>query len=351
MLKTPVKTGVPIGRLKSNFSHFREEYLKAGFDVFGVTVKELPHYKMLKQFEANKSLDLTTTEYYRLVEFADSIRFHKGHNIGQRGCARLVKFYDQPEKVKQDPIEVKATHDGWFFVANGLHRASVAAALGWKTIPAIIRGVDTELAGLLKEVKDLAYGPHKGSRTLYTAIEHPIFENWTVLKNGSRWSLIEQEFDWNGKAVLDVGSYTGYFSHRVAKMGANVIGIETNPLKVQVAKQLNTLLRLGVDFLQIDMFDYLKEPKRFDCILFLEVLHWILKNDGEKRARQALQLVSASAPTMFFVMRRMKLPVGKIGPLVSKDAISTFVLSASSYDKAKWLGLSTCSRDVFKFTR
>ncbi len=352
IFENPIITKVPVERLKSKFSHSQKgRYLKAGFSIFDVPIKELPHYKLLEQFKVNSSLDLTTTEYYRLIEFADSIQFHKGHEIGHRMCARLVRFYDRAKKVEQEPIEVDATHDGWFVIANGLHRAGIAAALGHRTIPAVIRGVDIELAHLLKMVRDLAYGSYKGSKTLYISIEHPVFDDWKILKDESRWLMMEKEFEWKGKKILDIGSYTGYFSHRATKMDAKVTGIEVDSLKVQVAKQLNVLLGLEVGFFQTDMFDYLNGSRRFDCVFFLEVLHWILIRKGEQKAREALELISTVAPVMFFVMRRMRVEVKGIGPLTNKENIANFVLAASSYNGMKWLGLSNCDREIFKFIR
>ena len=200
----------------------------------------------------------------------------------------------------------------------------------------------------------LKYHYTNGEKVLYTPIDHPIFNDWKVLRNGTRWSLIEKRFDWKGKNVLDIGCYTGYFSHKIAKLGTSVTGIELNNERLSIARRLNKLLKLNVNFIHADFFQYLRD-KKFDCILFFSILHWILKDKGIDGVRKALDILSSSSPVMFFDMGqdnepKMRLEEWNHGLTINKDTILDLVISNSKYRYFKHLGTSYTGRDVFKFT-
>ena len=47
---------------------------------------------------------------------------------------------------------------------------------------------------------------------------------------------ILKELNWKSKKILDVGCGTGLFSHKVAKKGANVLGIDFSKDAITIAK-------------------------------------------------------------------------------------------------------------------
>ena len=76
------------------------------------------------------------------------------------------------------------------------------------------------------------------------------------------------------KTVLDVGSSDGFFSIKCAQLGADVVGIEIDELRVERANFIQDVLEISnVAFLQKNLYDF--ENEKFDVILGLGLLHRI----------------------------------------------------------------------------
>ena len=310
-------------------------------------------------------MNFESTSFGKLTDTAlaiHKIKTYKSYLLRNKGgviesskqqCAKYIEIYKRI-KINEtfDPIEVIATYDGKYVIKDGIHRASIALALGYEKVPILIKSVDDELLKLMESLRDVY--PKTGRKVLYVPIDHPVFSDWKALRDDTRWMLIKDEFDWKGKRILDIGSYTGYFSHKIAKLGGKVTGIEVDVKRLEQAKMINTLLESDVEFLHADFFKYLK-GKKFDCILFFSVLHWILRKKGMNGVREALDIISTSSPTMFLDMGQEYKP--KIMPrewnhglTLNKDTIPELVISNSKYRYYKHLGIAEAGRDVFKFT-
>lgn len=366
MSRLSIRAEVAIEKLRSMREHrYKQEYVNQSLAIFDLPIRKTPHYQFIRDYQRTPRLKFKSTSYWKLANSAlliHKMKTNKSYILRNKGgiirsagqqCAKYIKIY---EKIKLDgtfnPIEVRATHDGKYEITDGLHRTAVAYALGYKKVPIIIESVDENLLKLMKSLRD-AY-PREGQKVLYTPIDHPVFSDWKVLRDDTRWQLIKNEFSWRGKRILDIGSYTGYFSHKIAKLGRSVIGIEIDDKRLTQARMINTLLESNIEFIHTDFFDYLND-KNFDCILFFSVLHWILKDKGMSGVRKALNVLSSSAPLMFFDMGqdnepKMKLREWNHGLTINKDTIPDLVISNSKYKHFKHLGTGDTGRDVFKFT-
>lgn len=351
-LSKPIKTEIEVDKLRSQPTHpLKKEIEKEGFYILDKLVKELTQFRFLKDYQRNPHLEIEKTDFYKGMELANKIRFRKVGNVGKVASMRLIRFYEETKRGRPiDTIQVMARYDGKFVFRDGLHRASIAAALGLEKIFADIVGVDRNLELLMESLKRAAYGDYHGHKVLYTPIGHPIFNDWKVLRDKTRWDLIREEFEWKDKSVLDIGCYTGHFSHEIRKMRGHVTGIDVNNQRLNIARKLNTLLELDVNFVLADLFKFLPNRK-FDCILFLGVLHWILYTGGLKAAKVALDLISSATPVMFFVMRRMLVKEWKGGAITERKTIPDFILSNSSFERYSYLGNCGGGREVFKFEK
>ena len=113
-------------------------------------------------------------------------------------------------------------------------------------------------------------------------------------------------------------------------------GIEIDKERLKQAKMINILLESDVKFLYADFFEYLKD-KKFDCILFFSVLHWILKEKRINGVCEALDMISSSSSVMFFDMGqnyepKMRLKEWNHGLTINKDTIPDLVISNSKYN-------------------
>ena len=77
----------------------------------------------------------------------------------------------------------------------------------------------------------------------------------------------------DGKSVLDIGSYLGFFGHEACRRGATrVVGAEMNGARLRQAKKIADCLGMPIDFRRLDV-DYDELPGRFDVVLCLNVTH------------------------------------------------------------------------------
>jgi len=361
-----IRAMIEIDKLRSMREHrYKQEYIEQGLAIFDLPIQETPHYKFIRDYQNNPNLRFELTSFWKLSDRALAIhkkktnepyiRRNKGGLIksAEKQCARFIKIYENiRRKGTFAPIEVEATHDGKYIIQDGLHRASIAYAMGYSSVPVIIKSPDHELLKLMENLRDIY--PREGKKVLYTPVDHPIFSDWKALRDETRWTLIKDEFNWKDKKILDIGSYTGFFSLRIAKLGGSVTGIEIDEQRLKQAKMINTLLKLNVNFFYADFLEYLKD-KKFDCILFFSVLHWILKEKGINGVRDTLKILSFSSPVMFFDMGqdhepKMRTQEWNHELIINKETIPDLVISNSGYRYFKHLGTGDTGRDVFKFT-
>jgi tRNA (mo5U34)-methyltransferase len=93
----------------------------------------------------------------------------------------------------------------------------------------------------------------------------------------SRWRIIESLLpDVRGKACLDVGCSSGFFSLKLKELGASyVLGVdfEQQPQAIEQARFAAETLGLDVDFRVMSVFDLGSLHRRFDVILFMGVFY------------------------------------------------------------------------------
>jgi len=93
--------------------------------------------------------------------------------------------------------------------------------------------------------------------------------------NLAKWPRLQpilDEINLSGKRVLDVGSSDGFYSMKCAQMGANVLGVEIDDLRVLRANfALEVLDVPNVSFISKNLHDF--KDEEFDVILGLGLLH------------------------------------------------------------------------------
>lgn len=131
---------------------------------------------------------------------------------------------------------------------------------------------------------------------MYQPIEHPFFKDWGVTQicSDRLQTIIDYVEEINGKKILDIGCCFGYFSHKLAKMGAEVVGIDICEPKIEVCKLLSDCYNLppsNPKFYCLSYQEYLKSGEFFDIILFLSQFHHDIRAD-EKAAWSGLNFIS-----------------------------------------------------------
>jgi len=98
-------------------------------------------------------------------------------------------------------------------------------------------------------------------------------------KNLLKWERIREFFDIiniKGMRVLDVGCNEGFFSLKLAELGAKeVVGIDADELRITKAKSVSEILGISnVTYEVADIFgNYMEKYGRFDFVLCMGFLH------------------------------------------------------------------------------
>jgi 2-polyprenyl-3-methyl-5-hydroxy-6-metoxy-1,4-benzoquinol methylase len=86
---------------------------------------------------------------------------------------------------------------------------------------------------------------------------------------GNEIRALRQVTDWRGKAVLEIGSGDGRLTRRLARLGARVLGIDSDPTLVRAARRASASRASGGVRFQVGTAEKLKLPSSsFDIVVF-----------------------------------------------------------------------------------
>ncbi len=125
-----------------------------------------------------------------------------------------------------------------------------------------------------------------------TAPDHPLGDFPAV-----KWRelAIALPADLTGWRVLDVGCNAGFYSFELARRGADVLGIDSDPHYLRQACWASRRLGLPgrVTFERLGVYELARRPERFDLVLFLGVLYHL------RHPLLALDILSEKAARLF----------------------------------------------------
>ncbi|KTD82230.1 bifunctional 2-polyprenyl-6-hydroxyphenol methylase/3-demethylubiquinol 3-O-methyltransferase UbiG [Legionella waltersii] len=93
--------------------------------------------------------------------------------------------------------------------------------------------------------------------------------------NGTRLEFITQHSNLSMRRVLDVGCGGGILCEAMAKLGAQVTGIDAEPESIKVAKEHASQSSLTINYLDTPIEDY--ESPMFDVVTCMELLEHVQK--------------------------------------------------------------------------
>jgi plasmid stabilization system protein ParE len=328
---------IPVDQVVSwQGGHCRNSVLAAGLDPFDKPVHSTPHFQALQAVDQQNRdpQDLDYVRYYDALIAAGFAKRNSGE-ILTSGRERLQVFYELYREIQSsqvlEPVLVEAKSNGSFLCLDGQHRAAIAAKLGCKTLPGRIKAVDAPLRELLRSLY-IDWPPR--TRTLYQPIEHPAFDDWTVVRSESRWKRIRDAFDWPRAKVLDIGSYTGHISREASKCGACVVGVDADSHRVDIARRLDALLGTHVEYVCGDYLPVLGKH-HWDAVVSLSVFHWILRKRGVPGLWKCIEEIAQASDILIaeFATRaepKMQKPEWNRGLDLSVESIPHLVVENTS---------------------
>ena len=92
-----------------------------------------------------------------------------------------------------------------------------------------------------------------------------------------KWAQIAPHIpqDLSGWRVLDIGCNAGFYSFQLAARGARVTAIDVDPLYLRQARWAARQFGLDalIEFRQMQIYDLIREPARYDLVWFMGVLY------------------------------------------------------------------------------
>lgn len=170
-------------------------------------------------------------------------------------------------------------------------------------------------------------------------------EQVTQGKNTIKWSRIKEYIDiadMKGKRVLDVGCGEGFFSLKMASMGAmEVIAIDADELRIKKAKYVAEILGISnINYNVTNIFNtHIEKYGHFDFALCLGFLHRI------PYPYEAIQKLTSISDMILIEWKSLKegsfdLPIMKYCGGKNKDS--------NQYSGLYWLPSTQCVLDILK---
>ena len=164
-------------------------------------------------------------------------------------------------------------------------------------------------------------------------------------KNTIKWSRVKEyidTIDLKGKRVLDVGCGEGFFSLKLAKMGAReVVAVDADELRIKKARYVSEILGTSnITYEVANIFNTCIEIYgHFDFALCMGFLHRI------PYPYEAIQQLTSISDTIFFEWKSLRegnydLPVMKYCGGKSKDS--------NQYSGLYWLPSTQCVVDILE---
>ena len=95
--------------------------------------------------------------------------------------------------------------------------------------------------------------------------------------NVEKWDRLHpvlEKIGLNGKTVIDVGCSEGFFSFEAAKLGADVLGVDLDEVRIEKAQFVKRVLQIdSVSFESLGIYDPKIKEKSFDISFALGFLH------------------------------------------------------------------------------
>lgn len=161
-----------------------------------------------------------------------------------------------------------------------------------------------------------------------------------------KWDKLEHAVpqDMSGWSVLDIGCNAGFYSLEIANRGAQVLGLEIEPLYLRqaqwIAREYGVTDRL--EFIEGDVYQLINSSQRFDLVWFTGVFYHL------RYPTLALDLVRR-ATTRYLMFQSMTMPGAATGhvppdlPLDQREAMLSdswpkmaFIEKRVANDESNW---------------
>lgn len=165
----------------------------------------------------------------------------------------------------------------------------------------------TDIKNKIALLRTKGYSPGSSGRKgwLYHPIPFDEFKGMKVHKNNcvKEYQVINDNLKEDPKTILDIGSNVGYFSFSFNRQfGSNVIGVERDPLNVDITKALAEYYKISnVEFFALDVGEHLEKYKNnFNLTLMMNVHMWLVQKHGYEETKTIMKKLCERTKHLFF---------------------------------------------------
>lgn len=94
-----------------------------------------------------------------------------------------------------------------------------------------------------------------------------------------------------GKRILDAGCGTGYFTRKIAELGAEVSGCDVEPEMIKIAQKTEDENRRGIDYKVCDITRMLYPDKSFDLVVTVGVLFHLNRDEWQSFLNESYRVL------------------------------------------------------------
>jgi SAM-dependent methyltransferase len=219
-------------------------------------------------------------------------------------------------------------------------------------------GQGSQVSEYLAEIKDafpewyspLEMGPYVLPKRVYPKFNEVWdFDDGEGIRNWER-AIRHVIPDMSGKVVLDIGSNVGLFSIEMARLGANVCGVDRGPRVIQannpwlgaqsVPNQAYAVRNVHevfcgkrfpqVAFAELDLMDFDFSHTQCDLFFSCRVLYHL----GRKRMEEVIQQISENIPEL--ILQSNEGHAGRLGKIARMDFHKTLLRKYGYQVKREW---------------
>lgn len=298
--------------------------------------------------DQNPDVPTTALPMYR-IQFRVLRDFRKAKGninmLAEKGVNQYRQLYFSiknkgyvPELSAEKPITVNISGNGLLTAVNGHHRISILRHLGYESVRVKVNQRSHSWLNFKQRMRRL-YRQNK----LYQPLDHPDFAGWHVAMDCADTlnTILNEAGSLENKKVLDVGCCTGWYCYRLVERGASVLGIDRDAVRIEAADRLRGWygFQAANPVFVCDRLEHalpklkMEKPRwrRVHAVLFLNVFHHILHDDGLFRAKQKARLISGFSDHVYLETSRSGLAKAGVTP----EQMTALFCEAGDYDVKK----------------
>jgi len=277
-------------------SNLRGKVVDGNWDIADFKFADVDHMDAFKQ-RIQEGAEWKDTRFYKRflkeIESGRTVWNMKNKNDLDQHCRHHDELYEKIKKEGYHPnidektkiaslneIDVNIGRNGEYLFQNGVHRLSIAKALGIKYVPVMVYIRHKQWQDFRKRL--IEYARLEPGGKLYQPPIHPDLADIPYDLQKHNWQCImetiEKHLSKKNGLMLDIGSNLGFFCHKFEDLGYRCYAVESELSASQIAEKIRIAENKKFTIINKSIFDVeFVKTMEFDVVLALNIFHWFLQ--------------------------------------------------------------------------